>query len=97
MRESLQATPITGNAVITGTVLITIFQGAVGIARSFDHSLTGGQEQAIVEFLAGPVGTGVAVVATWLVAWFLQRANVFSKLSVEKIREGTADSALRGG
>lgn len=84
MQKSLPATPLTGNPVITTTVIVTLVAGVIKLLRSYGVDVTGDQENAILELLRGPAGDWIVVVV-----FFLSQAvnwqNVYSRLSVHNL------------
>lgn len=77
--------PLTGNAVITGAILIAVFQALLALLRAYGYQVTSEQEAALVGLLNSPLGDVLAIIVTLVVAWVVQRANVYSLLSVENL------------
>lgn len=88
----MEKTPLTGNAALTGTAATAVAIAIVGLLRAYGHDVTPGQEQAWVDLLASPVGDFLVLVVT-LVAGYVVRSNVYSRLSVKQLT-GVTDPSV---
>lgn len=80
----MDKTPLTGNAVLSGTAVIAVVIAVIGLLRAYGHDVTPGQEDAWLAFLNSPVGELIALAVT-LAAGYVMRSNVYSRLSVLNI------------